>query len=62
MDDFLSWLVLNQCLPSVFQEYSYCSIQQWEFLTLDMPQWLIGVFAVYLVVGMLVLVSYGAGA
>ncbi|MBI6550724.1 disulfide bond formation protein B, partial [Xenorhabdus lircayensis] len=34
-----------------------CSMKQWAFLTLDMPQWLTGVFAAYLVVGVLVLVS-----
>ncbi|PHM45518.1 disulfide bond formation protein B [Xenorhabdus mauleonii] len=57
--DFPSWLPLHEWLPSVFQAYGDCSIKQWEFLTLDMPQWLIGIFAVYLVVGVLVLVSQG---
>ncbi|SFN72893.1 disulfide bond formation protein DsbB [Xenorhabdus japonica] len=54
---FPSWLPLNDWLPSVFQAYGDCSIRQWEFLTLDMPQWLIGIFAVYLLIGVLVLVS-----
>ncbi|MDC9589485.1 disulfide bond formation protein DsbB [Xenorhabdus sp. XENO-10] len=54
---FPSWLPLNDWLPSVFQAYGDCSIRQWEFLTLEMPQWLIGIFAVYLLIGVLVLVS-----
>ncbi|MEQ1963779.1 disulfide bond formation protein DsbB [Xenorhabdus khoisanae] len=54
---FPSWLPLQDWLPSIFQAYGDCSVKQWEFLTLDMPQWLIGIFAAYLVVGVLVLVS-----
>ncbi|CDL84341.1 disulfide bond formation protein B [Xenorhabdus szentirmaii] len=57
--DFPSWLPLHEWVPSVFQAYGDYSIQQWKFLTLDMPQWLIGIFAAYLVVGVLVLVSQG---
>ncbi|CEE90061.1 disulfide bond formation proteins (oxidoreductase) with quinone as electron acceptor, reoxidizes DsbA [Xenorhabdus nematophila str. Anatoliense] len=55
--NFPSWLPLNDWLPSVFQAYGDCSMKQWEFLTLDMPQWLIGIFVAYLVVAVLVLVS-----
>ncbi|WP_340615627.1 disulfide bond formation protein DsbB [Xenorhabdus entomophaga] len=54
---FPSWLPLHEWLPSVFQAYGDCSVKQWELLTLDMPQWMIGIFAAYLVVGVLVLVS-----
>ncbi|PHM60343.1 disulfide bond formation protein DsbB [Xenorhabdus ishibashii] len=54
---FPSWLPLNDWLPSMFQAFGDCSMKQWEFLTLDMPQWLIGIFAAYLLVGILVLVS-----
>ncbi|CAM3820427.1 disulfide bond formation protein DsbB [Xenorhabdus thuongxuanensis] len=54
---FPSWLPLNDWLPSVFQAIGDCSMKQWEFLTLDMPQWLIGIFASYLLVSILVLVS-----
>ncbi|OTA20027.1 disulfide bond formation protein B [Xenorhabdus beddingii] len=55
--NFPSWLPLNHWLPAVFEATGDCSMRQWEFLTLDMPQWLIGIFAAYLVVGVLVLVS-----
>ncbi|MDE9533575.1 disulfide bond formation protein DsbB [Xenorhabdus bovienii] len=54
---FPSWLPLNEWLPSIFQATGDCSMKQWSFLTLDMPQWLIGIFAAYLVVGVLVLIS-----
>ncbi|MDR0218987.1 MAG: disulfide bond formation protein DsbB [Enterobacteriaceae bacterium] len=54
---FPSWLPLNEWMPSVFQALGDCSVKQWSFLTLDMPQWLIGIFAAYLIVGILVLIS-----
>ncbi|CDL80734.1 disulfide bond formation protein DsbB [Xenorhabdus szentirmaii] len=54
---FPSWLPLNNWLPTVFEAYGDCSMKQWEFLTLDMPQWLIGIFAAYLLIAVLVLVS-----
>ncbi|CDG21274.1 Disulfide bond formation protein B [Xenorhabdus poinarii G6] len=54
---FPSWLPLNDWLPSVFQAYGDCSIKQWAFLTLDMPQWLLGIFAAYFIVGIFVLIS-----
>ncbi|SFU95958.1 disulfide bond formation protein DsbB [Xenorhabdus koppenhoeferi] len=58
---FPSWLPLNSWLPSVFNAYGDCSIKQWEFLTLDMPQWLVGVFIAYFLIGILVLVSQIVG-
>ncbi|AOM42824.1 disulfide bond formation protein DsbB [Xenorhabdus hominickii] len=54
---FPSWLPLDEYLPSVFRALGDCSMKQWSFLALDMPQWLIGIFAAYLVVGVLVLMS-----
>ena len=56
--NFPEWLPLNQWLPSVFEASGDCSIQQWNFLGLDMPQWLIGIFVVYLLIGVLVLLSH----
>ncbi|WP_434524634.1 disulfide bond formation protein DsbB [Photorhabdus asymbiotica] len=55
--NFPSWLALNQWLPSVFEAYGDCSVKQWQFLSLEMPQWLVGIFATYLVVAVLVLIS-----
>jgi disulfide bond formation protein DsbB len=32
-------------------------VRQWEFLSLDMVQWLVGIFAVFLVIAVLVLIA-----
>ncbi|MRE58801.1 disulfide bond formation protein DsbB [Morganella morganii] len=55
--NFPEWLPLNTWLPSVFEASGDCAVQQWVFLKLDMPQWLIGIFAVYLLISALVLLS-----
>ncbi len=55
--NFPEWLPLNIWLPSVFEASGDCAVQQWVFLKLDMPQWLIGIFAVYLLISALVLLS-----
>lgn len=54
---FPTWLPLDKWLPQVFVATGDCSVRQWEFLTLEMPQWLVGIFAAYLVVGALVLIA-----
>ena len=54
---FPTWLPLDKWLPQVFVATGDCSVRQWEFLTLEMPQWLVGIFAAYLVVGVLVLIA-----
>lgn len=40
---FPSWLPLDKWLPQVFVASGDCSVRQWEFLTLEMPQWLVGI-------------------
>ncbi|WP_127956730.1 disulfide bond formation protein DsbB [Serratia microhaemolytica] len=55
--NFPSWLPLDKWLPAVFHASGDCSVRQWEFLSLEMPQWLVGIFAAYLVIGVLVLIS-----
>ena len=57
MARFPSWLPLDKWLPHVFVASGDCSVRQWEFLTLEMPQWLVGVFAAYLIVALLVLIA-----
>ena len=47
---FPSWLPLDKWLP-------HCAERQWSFLTLEMPQWLLGIFAAYLVVAVLVVIA-----
>ncbi|MGA4365556.1 disulfide bond formation protein DsbB [Pantoea ananatis] len=54
---FPTWLPLDKWLPSVFVASGDCSDRGWEFLSLSMPQWMIGVFAAYLLVGILVLIA-----
>jgi len=44
-------------MPSVFQATGDCADRSWTFLTLSMPQWMIVVFAGYLLVAALVLIA-----
>ncbi|AXF75706.1 disulfide bond formation protein DsbB [Erwinia tracheiphila] len=54
---FPTWLPLDKWLPSVFVATGDCAAKQWSFLSLEMPQWLIVIFTVCIVTGLLVLVS-----
>ncbi|MCG8707670.1 disulfide bond formation protein DsbB [Brenneria sp. 4F2] len=54
---FPSWLPLEKWLPAVFNATGDCSVRQWHFLSLEMPQWLVGIFAAYLLVAVLVLIA-----
>ncbi|MDI8751190.1 disulfide bond formation protein B, partial [Salmonella enterica subsp. enterica serovar Montevideo] len=44
-------------LPQVFVASGDCAERQWSFLTLEMPQWLLGIFAAYLVVAIAVVIA-----
>ncbi|MCM3094538.1 disulfide bond formation protein B, partial [Cytobacillus sp. AMY 15.2] len=52
-----NWLPLDKWLPQVFVASGDCSVRQWQFLSLEMPQWLVGIFAAYLLVAILVIVA-----
>ncbi|MBC6820191.1 disulfide bond formation protein B, partial [Acinetobacter baumannii] len=52
-----TWLPLDKWLPQVFVASGDCSVRQWQFLSLEMPQWLVGIFAAYLLVAILVIVA-----
>lgn len=54
---FPSWLPLDKWLPSVFVATGDCTVISWKFLSFSMPQWLIVVFAVFLLVAVLVAIS-----
>ena len=54
---FPSWLPLNKWLPSMFNAYGSCSEKIWSFLTIEMSQWMIIIFAGYLLVGLVILFS-----
>lgn len=54
---FPKWLPLNTWFPAVFESYGMCSQKVWHFMTIEMSQWMMLIFACYIVVGMLVLIS-----
>ncbi|NIG87623.1 disulfide bond formation protein DsbB [Serratia symbiotica] len=54
---FPSWLTLDKWLTAVFYASGDCAAHQWSFLTLTMPQWLVGIFAVYLVAAVMMLIA-----
>ncbi|CAI2789704.1 Disulfide oxidoreductase [Serratia grimesii] len=54
---FPSWLPLDKWLPAVSHASGDCSVRQWEFLTLEMPQWLVGIFTAYLLFAIIVLLA-----
>ncbi|EHD21607.1 MULTISPECIES: disulfide bond formation protein DsbB [Brenneria] len=54
---FPSWLPLDKWLPAIFNATGDCSERQWQLLSLEMPQWLVGIFAAYLLIALLVLIA-----
>ncbi|QCR35992.1 disulfide bond formation protein DsbB [Nissabacter sp. SGAir0207] len=54
---FPSWLPLDKWLPSVFVATGDCAEKQWEFLSLSMPQWLVVVFAIFMLIALLVVLA-----
>lgn len=55
--EFPQTLPLNQWFPSLFEATGDCSKTTWQFLGLSMSQWLIGIFAVYLLILVLLTLS-----
>lgn len=47
---FPEWLPLNQWLPAVFSAPGDCSEVVWSLFDISMPQWLVYIFAAYLIV------------
>jgi len=58
--DFPTFLPLDKWLPSVFSASADCSLQQWQLMSLGMPQWLLGIFSLYFLTSVLVLLSQGS--
>jgi disulfide bond formation protein DsbB len=54
---FPTWLPLDKWFPAVFVASGDCAEKQWEFLSLGMPQWLVVVFSVFMLIGLLVLIA-----
>ncbi|WP_373766944.1 disulfide bond formation protein DsbB [Glaesserella sp.] len=55
--EFPSTLPLNEWFPNLFEATGNCNEITWQMWGLSMPQWLIGIFAAYLVVLLLVALS-----
>ena len=55
--EFPKSLPLDSLIPSLFHPYGECSDVVWSFLGLSMAQWLIVIFAGYLVVFIILLIS-----
>jgi protein dithiol:quinone oxidoreductase len=45
--NFPDWMPLNHWFPSVFEPRGTCGDIDWQFLSLSMPQWMLGIFGVY---------------
>ncbi len=54
---FPAWLPLNKWLPGVFVATGDCAERSWTLFNLAMPQWLVGIFGVFLLIGVLVAVA-----
>lgn len=50
LPNFPSWFRLDEWLPAVFLPTGYCDDVQWEWLSLTMAEWMVVVFAVYLLI------------
>ncbi|MBK5072847.1 disulfide bond formation protein DsbB [Budviciaceae bacterium CWB-B4] len=55
--NFPTWLPLDKWLPALFVANGDCSEKQWSFLSLEMPQWLLIIFAINLVIVALVIIA-----
>lgn len=55
--NFPHWLPLDKWLPTIFRANVDCSKLQWHFLSLEIPQWMIIIFAVYLSGGVIIFLA-----
>lgn len=54
---FPSWLPLDQWFPGMFVANGNCLDRSWTLFNLSMPEWLLGVFVLYMLVAILVLIA-----
>ena len=52
---FPSWAPLHEWLPSVFAITGVCGDDGWRFLSLNMPEWMRIIFAIFLAIGVITL-------
>ena len=57
LPDFPEWLPLHEWLPEFFMPTGSCTDETWSWLGFSMAQWMVGIFAAYLLVLAVVLVS-----
>jgi len=50
LPNFPAWLPLEEWLPAMFLPTGYCDDVQWQWLSLSMVQWMVVVFAIYLLI------------
>lgn len=50
LPNFPDWFRLEEWLPAVFLPTGYCDDVQWQWLSLTMAQWMVVVFAIYLLI------------
>lgn len=55
--NFPSWLPLNHWFPSVFESTGNCMDRVWQFLTIEMSQWMMIIFICYFLVALLILLA-----
>ncbi|QOI11020.1 disulfide bond formation protein DsbB [Blochmannia endosymbiont of Colobopsis nipponica] len=55
--NFPSWLPLDKWLPQIFDAIGDCTEYQWFFLSLEMSQWMVIIFGIYLIISVFVLIS-----
>ncbi|MDO4697311.1 MAG: disulfide bond formation protein DsbB [Pasteurellaceae bacterium] len=55
--EFPATLPLDTWFPALFAAGGDCGKISWQFLGLSMPQWLIGIFAIYVLIFVLLLLS-----
>lgn len=48
--EFPAWAKLDEWFPALFLPTGYCDDVQWQWLSLTMAEWMIVVFAIYLLV------------
>lgn len=55
--NFPSWAPLHEWLPLLFEATGDCGEVSWQFLGYSMPQWMIVVYAAYVIAFILILLS-----
>lgn len=54
---FPHWFPLNKWWPSMFEAYGDCNTHTWQFLSLEISQWMFIIFINYLILGLLMCLS-----